>query len=99
MYPTSPSHDTTTLGKPLTSEDGLEKKRKNDDYKREKKFKDFILIIAMVFITFLTVAFIIDYVFDLKTREFVLNLIRQNAIGIVFFVLYLLGVSMQKGNK
>ena len=83
------------LGKPLTSEDELDKKRKNDDYKREKKFKDFILIISMVFIVFITAAFIIDYTTNLHTRDFVLTLIRQNAIGIVFFVLYLLGVNMQ----
>ena len=96
MYPTSPSHDTTTLGKPLTSEDELEKKRKNDDYKREKRFKDFILWMAIIFLVFISGAFIFDYITNPSTRNFVLGLIRQNAIGIVFFVLYVLGVSMQK---
>jgi hypothetical protein len=99
MSPTSPSHDTTTLGKPLTSEDEIDKRRNNDDYKREKRFKDFILIIAMVLITFLTAGFIFAYFSDTTTRDFVLSLIKQNAVGIVFFVLFLLGVNMQKDKK
>jgi hypothetical protein len=99
MYPTSPSHDTTTLGKPLKSEDELDKRRKHDDYRREKKFKDFILWVAMLFVGFIVSAFIFDYVTNPKTREFVMGLIRQNAVGIIFFVISMIGISIQKNKE
>ena len=93
-----PSRNKKTPTK-LRNEDELIQLKMNDDYNRERSFRNFFSIIVKILVSLLLIALIIEYIIDLTFKAFIIETIKQNFAGIIFFVLSIAGVSHLNNKK
>jgi len=92
MFPLSLFHRNKTPIK-LRNEIELEQLKMNDDYDRLKSIKDFFMLVLMIITLLLLIALVIEYIKNSSFKSFVLSLIEQNASGIIFYILTIVGIT------
>lgn len=77
----------------LRNESELEQLTMNDDYGRVKSIKDFFVLVFKLVVILLVIALVTEYITNANFKAFVINLIEQNAIGIVLYILTIIGIT------
>lgn len=77
----------------LLNDSDLKKREKNDKYFRNKRLTDFGALAFCLVIIGIGVVIVTQYISDPIFKQFVIERIKENFSGIIFFVISLAGLS------
>jgi hypothetical protein len=78
---------------PLQDEEDLDRRRARDDYNIERVVKFTFLVVFIVLILVIFGAFLYKFFLDQNFQNGVLDLVKQNISGIIFFAISVLGLN------